>query len=190
MKHDKSYILFFFVDWTNISALTRAILFCCALYIISFLDFCQWWFRAEGISTPNMNMQLRLFWSTWSRAFGPDSATSAGLAHGRDYSYCIASEHKCLKRLCRCSYLNYGNHLTNSGPHSGFFDPLPPDWPQQKKLKIERLAAATDISWHTAPSALSLCSKNQKWEAQNIKHEPSAADTDTSWNTAALQNTS
>ena len=114
----------------------------------------------------------------------------AGLAHGRDYSYCIASEHKCLKRLCRCSYLNYGNHLTNSGPHSGFFDPLPPDWPQQKKLKIERLAAATDISWHTAPSALSLCSKNQKWEAQNIKHEPSAADTDTSWNTAALQNTS
>ena len=49
-----------------------------------------------------MNIRLPLFWSTWSRARGPDSATCAGLAaleHGRDYSYCTGSEQKRQKGL-------------------------------------------------------------------------------------------
>ena len=36
-------------------------------------------------------------WLSWARH--PDSATCAGLEHGHDYSFCIASELKCLKRL-------------------------------------------------------------------------------------------
>ena len=41
-----------------------------------------------------MNIRLPLFWSTWKRALGQDSATCAGLVHGRDWSFCIASEQK------------------------------------------------------------------------------------------------
>ena len=75
----------------------------CAFYIaelsiiFSFLDFvscnlaltgCSLWTWFPGY----MNIRLPLFWSTWSRAQGPDSATCAGLAHRRDYSDCRASE--------------------------------------------------------------------------------------------------
>ena len=64
------------------------------------LAWCRLWrSRAESVLTLNMNIWLPLLWSTWSWARGPDSATCAGLAHGRDYSYCIASELKLQKYL-------------------------------------------------------------------------------------------
>ena len=46
-----------------------------------------------------MNIWLPLFWSTWSRAWGSDSATCACLAHRRGYSYCRESEQKLKKCL-------------------------------------------------------------------------------------------
>ena len=74
-------------------------LYCCALYNVFFLGFRQWRSRTDRVLTLNMNIRLPLFWSTWSPARGPDSATCAGLAHGRDYSYCRASELKLQKFL-------------------------------------------------------------------------------------------
>ena len=74
-------------------------LYCCALYNVFFLGFRQWRSRTDRVLTLNMNIRLPLFWSTWSLARGPDSATCAGLAHGRDYSYCRASELKLQKFL-------------------------------------------------------------------------------------------
>ena len=62
----------------------------------------QWRFRADRVLTLNVNIWLPLFWSTWrswSPARGQDSATCAGLAHGRDYSYCRASQLKLQKCL-------------------------------------------------------------------------------------------
>ena len=72
-----------------VSAQTRA-LYCCALYNYFFLKFRQWRSLTDSVLTLNMNIRLPLFWSTWSSASGPDSATCAGLAHGRDYSDCRA----------------------------------------------------------------------------------------------------
>ena len=74
-------------------------LYCCALYNVFFLGFRQWRSRTDRVLTLNMNIRLPLFWSTWSPARGPDSATCAGLAHGRDYSDCRASELKLQKCL-------------------------------------------------------------------------------------------
>ena len=73
-----------------------------------------------------MNIRLPLFWSTWSRARGPDSATCAGLAHGRDYSDCRASElnlQKCLASV----FLELSKILEKQWPAVGFFNPHPPD---------------------------------------------------------------
>ena len=70
-----------------------------ALSIIFFFAFRQWRSRIDRVLTLNMNIQLPLFWSTWSPARGPDSATCAGLANGRDYSCCRASELKLQKFL-------------------------------------------------------------------------------------------
>ena len=59
-----------------------------ALTIIFFLGFRQWQSFTDRVLTLNMNIWLPLFWSTWSWASCPDSATCAGLAHWRDhYSY-------------------------------------------------------------------------------------------------------
>ena len=74
-------------------------LYCCALYNVFFLGFRQWRSRTDRVLTLNMNIRLPLFWSTWSPARGQDSATCAGLAHGRDYSNCRASELKLQKCL-------------------------------------------------------------------------------------------
>ena len=55
--------------------------------------------RADRVLTLNINIWLLLFLSIWSGARGQDSATCAGLGHGRDYSDCRASEQnseKCL----------------------------------------------------------------------------------------------
>ena len=46
------------------------------------------------LNNVNINILLPLFWSTWNLALGQELDTCAGLAHGRDYSYCIASEQK------------------------------------------------------------------------------------------------
>ena len=66
----------------TVSALTRALLYCCTLYISFFLGFRQWRSRVDRVLTLNMNIRLQLFRSTWSKARGPDLATCAGLAHG------------------------------------------------------------------------------------------------------------
>ena len=49
-------------------------LYCCALYNVFFLGFRQWRSRTDRVLTLNMNIWLPLFWSTWSRALGPDLA--------------------------------------------------------------------------------------------------------------------
>ena len=75
---------------------------------------------ADSALTHNINIWLPLFWSTWSRARGQDSATCAGLAHGRDYSYCRASEQKRQNRLGHCFSLNCRNYLKTMGYSEGF----------------------------------------------------------------------
>ena len=57
--------------------------------------------RWQGLPL-NMNIWLPLFWSTLSRARGPDSATCAGAEHGRDYSCCVVLEQKQQKWLGHC----------------------------------------------------------------------------------------
>ena len=74
-------------------------LYCCALCNVFFLGIRQWQSHTDRVLTLNMNIRHPLFWSTWSPARGPDSATCAGLAHGRDYSDCRASELKLQKFL-------------------------------------------------------------------------------------------
>ena len=71
-----------------VSALTRCVL------LNFFLWIRLWWSLTDRVLTLNMNIRLPLFWSTWGWARGPDPATCAGLAHGRDCSNCRASEQK------------------------------------------------------------------------------------------------
>ena len=78
---------------------TRAFYIAALSIIFLLLGFRQWRFRTDRVWTLNMNIRLPLFWSTWSPALGPDSATCAGLAHGRDYCDCRASELKLQKCL-------------------------------------------------------------------------------------------
>ena len=73
-------------------------LYFCSLYNFFFLGFRQWQSSTDRVLTLNMNIHP-LFWSTWSPARGQDSATCAGLAYGRDYSCCRASELKLQKFL-------------------------------------------------------------------------------------------
>ena len=68
-------------------------------FLFLFLGFRQWRSRDDRVLILNMNIRLPLFWSTWSRTRGPDSATCAGLVYGLDCSDCTASEqsdNKCL----------------------------------------------------------------------------------------------
>ena len=97
------------------------------IFQVFFLGFRQCRSRAERMLTLNMNIRLALFWSTWCRARGPDSATCApaGLANGRNYSDCRDSEQKSQKVLGHCFPLNYRE---NKGPPWGFFNPHLPDW--------------------------------------------------------------
>ena len=62
----------------------QALLYCCSFYDFFFLGFRQWRSRADRVLTLNMNIWIPLLSSTFSRARGPDSATCAGLAYGRD----------------------------------------------------------------------------------------------------------
>ena len=65
-----------------VSRLTRAILYCCANSNLFSPQFLQRQSRADKGLNLNMNIQPPLFWSTWSRASCPDSATCVGLAPG------------------------------------------------------------------------------------------------------------
>ena len=93
------------------------------LSIIFFLGFRQWRSRADKILTLNINTWLPLFWSTWSRARGPDSATCAGLAHGRDHSHCKASKQKVTKGAWPLFFLELSKIIENKGPLWRFFKP-------------------------------------------------------------------
>ena len=82
-----------------VSAMTLALFILLRSLFFFPLGFRQWWSRADRVLTLNINIWLLLFLSTWSGARGQDSATCAGLGHGRDYSDCRASEQnseKCL----------------------------------------------------------------------------------------------
>ena len=113
-----------------VSALTRALLILLRSLNFFFLGFRQWRSRADRVLTLNMNIRLPLFWSTWSRAWGPDSATCAGLAHGSDYSDCRAS--RCLGAEIAKVHglrfsLNRRKYLKNKGHARGYFNHHPPD---------------------------------------------------------------
>ena len=82
-----------------VSAQTLALFTLLCSLIFFFLGFRQWRSRTDRVLTLNMNIRLPLFWSTWSPALGRDSATCAGLAYGRDYSNCRASDLKLQKCL-------------------------------------------------------------------------------------------
>ena len=82
-----------------VSALTRALFILLRSLYFFFLGFRHWLSSTDRVLTFNMNIRLPLFWSTWSPAKGQDSATCAGLAHGRDYSCCRALELKLQKFL-------------------------------------------------------------------------------------------
>ena len=115
-----------------------------SIIFLSF-EFRQWQSRADRVLTQAFNMNfhcfgalevrltLTVFWLlTWTSNFhcfgalevrqvrlalGQDSATCAGLAHGRDDSYCTrASEQKWQKVLGHCFSLNCRKYVKNSGP--------------------------------------------------------------------------
>ena len=87
---------------------------------------------ADRVFTVDINIQHQYPTSTaWSRAWGPDLATCAGLAHGRDYSYHIMQ--KWQKRLDCWKYLK-------TVPHTEVFQPLPgPPRLSQGTIKIREL---------------------------------------------------
>ena len=64
--------------WHRASQWTDTLWNCHAFYNFSFLEYRQWWSRAERNSILNMNIRLPIFWSTWSQALGLDSDTWAG----------------------------------------------------------------------------------------------------------------
>ena len=105
-----------------VSAPTRALLYCCALYNF-FLGFRSWRSRADRILFLNINIRLPLFWSTWSQARGQDSANRADLARGRDYSDCRASYEMSQKCLAH----ELSRILENKGRRKGFINPHSPD---------------------------------------------------------------
>ena len=131
-----------------VSALTSALLYCCALYDFFFLGFVMQP-RADRALTLKMNIWLPLFWSTWSSARGPDSATCEGLVHGRDYSDCRASaETKCPKSTWPMNCLKY----MKKGPIVRVFHP--PDWPQVSfsgPVPGSRFVENTEKMWAYGP---------------------------------------
>ena len=95
--------------------------------IFLLLGFRQWRSSTDRILTLNMNIWLPLFWSTWIPALGPDSATCAGLAHGRDYSGSRASGLKLQK--CLATVLPWiVEILLYNGLQWGFSNPHPQEW--------------------------------------------------------------
>ena len=117
-----------------VSALTRELLYCCSLWFIFS------WISSVAISRWQ-GFKLWLLKGTsdfhcfgahggwWSRARSPDLAIFLGLAHGRDYSFCMASEQiysaKVTGRLVHCFSLNCRKYLKYKGPRWGIFNPKP-----------------------------------------------------------------
>ena len=104
-----------------VSALARALLYCCALYNFYFLDFLSGDLALTGF-----------YFLTWTSDFNCFGALGVGpgartwlLAWrmGRDFSFCRASEQKCLKRLGHCFPLNFRKHWKSNGPSWRFFQP-------------------------------------------------------------------
>ena len=128
--------------WPFCMALSQSVhwharfLYCCAacaLYNFLFLGFRQWRSRADRVLILKMNIQLPLFWSTGgtSRAWGPNSATCASLADGRNYSDCRASEEmskKCLAHKFLKILKNKGLLRPTQPYCEGFSNPHSPDW--------------------------------------------------------------
>ena len=80
-----------------------------------------------------MNILFPLFWSTSSRAPGPDSTTWAGgrlraWGMGSNYSFCIASEQVPEKKLGHRFSLNCRKCWKNSCQRWEFFNPHALDW--------------------------------------------------------------
>ena len=91
-----------------------------------FLGFHQWQSRADRVLTLNMSIRLPLFWSDWSRAQGPDSATCTGLVHGRDYRNCRAPRSKSHKRCSAHVFPWIVENAWKQGPTARVFQPSQP----------------------------------------------------------------
>ena len=91
-----------------------------------------------------MNIRLPLFWSAWSLAWGQDSATCAGLAHGRDYySYCTASEQS--NRKGRIVFPWIFENTWKTVAHAEGFGPLNSD--RGGPTSSAKLIEAVIVSW-------------------------------------------
>ena len=85
----------------------------------------------------------------------PALSRIAGLVHEHDYSYCIVSEQKCLKRTVlyfslNCCSVNCQNQWPTVAQHWGFFNPYPSDcrdlfWPN---LIFQTAETYYDWLWH------------------------------------------
>ena len=75
-----------------VSALTRALVYCCTLQNFLLLGFCQWRSRADRVVNLNTTIWLPLFWRTWTRARASTRPHVLAWHMGRDYSDCRASE--------------------------------------------------------------------------------------------------
>ena len=128
--------------WARQCTDTRAF-FIAALSIIFFF---QWLSRADRVLTLNMNIWLPLFWSTWSRAWGPDSATCAGLAHGLDYSDCRASELKKQKSLAFVFPWIVENTWKTKATLEGF-STLIPQTGENWEPEIENISSRSGYAW-------------------------------------------
>ena len=78
------------------------IILLCSLDFFSFSNFVSGDLTLTGFLTSDMNIQLLVFWSTESWAWGQDSAICAGLAHGRDHSYCRALDSGSEQKSQKC----------------------------------------------------------------------------------------
>ena len=115
-----------------VSGLTRALIYCCALYTFYFLGFHQWQSRAERILT--LDIWTSNFHHFGALGVGPGARTQPYVRAwrmGSDHSYCLASKQFRLKRPGHCcfplNYLKYWKKVAHCAPRWGFFNPGPLD---------------------------------------------------------------
>ena len=145
-------------------------LFRCALYIFLLLGFRQWRSRADRVFTLNMNIRLPLFWSTWSRARGPDSTACAGLGHGRDYSDCRASELK----LQKCLAIVFPWIVENTWkqwPTLRVFQPSPPRLIYTEGYNLNLLQIGWCPQCFPEKDASLAIHKHHRWRVGNLELE-------------------
>ena len=68
-----------------VSALTRALVYCCTLQNFLLLGFCQWRSRADRVVNLSMTIRLQLFWRTWARARASTRPHVLAWQMGREY---------------------------------------------------------------------------------------------------------